>query len=110
MPARSSYHRGVVAEAIANMLAHRDLALRDLPSRVHVFDHSLGVCEFASQCWLFAGGAKGDSLWHARTFESTIGGGADEFCVWIETQPARVAGVTARGETILEPQGGDRFV
>jgi hypothetical protein len=23
------------------MLAHRDLALRDLPSRVHVFDHSL---------------------------------------------------------------------
>ncbi len=41
MPARSSYHRGVVAEAITNMLAHRDLALRDLPSRVHVFDHSL---------------------------------------------------------------------
>ncbi len=41
VPARSSYHRGVVAEAIGNMLAHRDLALRDLPSRVHVFDHSL---------------------------------------------------------------------
>ena len=41
VPARSSYHRGVVAEAVANMLSHRDLALRDLPSRVHVFDHSL---------------------------------------------------------------------
>jgi ATP-dependent DNA helicase RecG len=41
VPARSSYHRGIVAEAITNMLAHRDLALRDLPSRVHVFDHSL---------------------------------------------------------------------
>jgi ATP-dependent DNA helicase RecG len=41
VPARSSYHHGVVAEAITNMLAHRDLALRDLPSRVHVFDHSL---------------------------------------------------------------------
>ena len=41
VPARSSYHRGVVAEALTNMLAHRDLALRDLPSRVHVFDHSL---------------------------------------------------------------------
>jgi len=41
VPARSSYHRGVVAEAIANMLAHRDLALRDLPSRLHVFDHSI---------------------------------------------------------------------
>ena len=39
--ARSSYHRGVVAEAITNMIAHRDLALRDLPSRLHVFDHSL---------------------------------------------------------------------
>ena len=41
VPARSSYHSGVVAEAIANLLAHRDLALRDLPSRVNVFDHSL---------------------------------------------------------------------
>src|SRR5690242_3234900 len=41
VPARSSYHRGVVIEAITNMLAHRDLALRDLPSRLHVFDHSL---------------------------------------------------------------------
>jgi predicted HTH transcriptional regulator len=41
VPARSSYHRGVVAEAITNMLAHRDLALRDLPSRINVFDHSI---------------------------------------------------------------------
>ena len=41
VPARSSYHRGVVTEAITNMLAHRDLALRDLPSRLNVFDHSL---------------------------------------------------------------------
>ncbi len=41
VPARANYHRGVVSEAIANMLAHRDLALRDLPSRVHVYDHSL---------------------------------------------------------------------
>jgi ATP-dependent DNA helicase RecG len=41
VPARANYHRGVVTEAITNMLAHRDLALRDLPSRLHVFDHSL---------------------------------------------------------------------
>jgi len=41
VPARSSYHRGVVGEAIINMLGHRDLALRDLPSRLNVFDHSL---------------------------------------------------------------------
>src|SRR4030095_10083942 len=41
VPARAVYHRGVVLEALANLLAHRDLALRDLPSRVHIFDHSL---------------------------------------------------------------------
>jgi ATP-dependent DNA helicase RecG len=41
VPARANYHRGVVMEALANMLAHRDLALRDQPSRVHIFDHSL---------------------------------------------------------------------
>lgn len=41
VPARANYHRGVVMEAIANMLSHRDLALRDLPSRLHVYDHSL---------------------------------------------------------------------
>ena len=41
VPARANYHRGVVAEAITNLLAHRDLALRDLPSRINVFDHSL---------------------------------------------------------------------
>jgi len=41
VPPRANYHRGVVSEAVANMLAHRDLALRDQPSRLHIFDHSL---------------------------------------------------------------------
>jgi ATP-dependent DNA helicase RecG len=41
IPARANYHRGVVTEAITNLLAHRDLALRDQPSRIHIFDHSL---------------------------------------------------------------------
>jgi ATP-dependent DNA helicase RecG len=41
VPARANYHRGVITEAITNMLAHRDLALRDLPARLNVFDHSL---------------------------------------------------------------------
>ena len=95
MPARSSYHRGVVAEAITNMLAHRDLRFERSAEPAACFDHSLGVCEFASQCWLLAGGAKGDSLWNAGAFESAIGGGADEFCVWIETQSAGIAGVVA---------------
>ncbi|HEY6803397.1 MAG TPA: RNA-binding domain-containing protein [Pyrinomonadaceae bacterium] len=41
VPARANYHRGVVTEALTNMLTHRDLALRDQPSRIHIFDHSL---------------------------------------------------------------------
>ncbi|HEU0251610.1 MAG TPA: hypothetical protein VFR12_01175, partial [Pyrinomonadaceae bacterium] len=41
VPARATYHRGVVGEAIINLLGHRDLALRELPSRLNVFDHSL---------------------------------------------------------------------
>jgi ATP-dependent DNA helicase RecG len=41
VPARSNYQRGVVSEAVANMLTHRDLVLRDQPTRLHIFDHSL---------------------------------------------------------------------
>jgi ATP-dependent DNA helicase RecG len=41
VPPRANYHRGVAGEALANMLAHRDLALRDQPSRVDILDHSL---------------------------------------------------------------------
>ena len=39
--ARANYHRGAVVEAVTNLLVHRDLALRDLPTRLHIFDHSL---------------------------------------------------------------------
>jgi ATP-dependent DNA helicase RecG len=39
--ARANYHRGVITEALTNLLSHRDLALRDQPSRLHIFDHSL---------------------------------------------------------------------
>jgi predicted HTH transcriptional regulator len=41
IPARANYQRGVVLEAITNMLSHRDLGLRDQPSRIHIFDSSL---------------------------------------------------------------------
>jgi hypothetical protein len=30
-----------VNEAVANMLVHRDLVLRDQPTRIHIFDRSL---------------------------------------------------------------------
>jgi ATP-dependent DNA helicase RecG len=41
--ARANYQRSAVEESIANALAHRDLALRDHPTRVHVFDRSIEI-------------------------------------------------------------------
>jgi len=41
VPARSNYHRHAVCEALTNMLVHRDLVVRDQPTRLHIFDHSL---------------------------------------------------------------------
>lgn len=38
---RANYHRVAVLEALANLLTHRDLALRDVPTRIHVFDDSI---------------------------------------------------------------------
>ena len=38
---RANYHRGAVAEALANQLMHRDLALRDVSTRLHIFDRSI---------------------------------------------------------------------
>lgn len=39
--ARANYHRNAVTEAIANMLAHRDLSLRDQSTRIIIFDRSI---------------------------------------------------------------------
>ncbi len=39
--ARANYHRGAVVEAVANLLIHRDLVLREPSTRLHIFDHSL---------------------------------------------------------------------
>lgn len=41
--ARANYQRAAVGEAIANALAHRDLALRDHTTRILVFDHSIEI-------------------------------------------------------------------
>ena len=40
---RANYHHGAVREAIANALLHRDLALREPSTRLHLFEHSLEV-------------------------------------------------------------------
>jgi len=38
---RSVYHRDSVAEAVANMIVHRDLAIRDIPTRIVIYDDSI---------------------------------------------------------------------
>ena len=39
--ARANYHRAALGEAVANMLVHRDLALRDQTTRLQIFDRAL---------------------------------------------------------------------
>jgi len=39
--ARANYHRASVQEALVNLLVHRDLSLRDVSTRINVFDHSI---------------------------------------------------------------------
>ena len=41
--ARSNYHRGVICEAIANTLVHRDLVVRDVTTRLHIFDRAIEI-------------------------------------------------------------------
>jgi ATP-dependent DNA helicase RecG len=41
--ARANYHRAVVSEAIANALMHRDLVVRDVTTRLHIFDRAIEV-------------------------------------------------------------------
>jgi ATP-dependent DNA helicase RecG len=43
VPARANYPRAAVCEAIANALIHRDLALREIGTRIHVFDRAIEV-------------------------------------------------------------------
>ena len=40
---RANYHRAVVSEAIANALMHRDLVVRDVTTRLHIFDRSIEI-------------------------------------------------------------------
>ena len=41
--ARANYHRNVVSEGVANALVHRDLALRELTTRILIFDRSIEI-------------------------------------------------------------------
>lgn len=39
--ARANYQRAVVSEAVGNALIHRDLALREIKTRIHIFDRGI---------------------------------------------------------------------
>lgn len=39
--ARANYPRTAINEAVRNLIVHRDLALRDQLTRIHIFDHSI---------------------------------------------------------------------
>jgi ATP-dependent DNA helicase RecG len=39
--ARANYQRDAVCEALANALMHRDLVLRDVTTRLYIFDHTI---------------------------------------------------------------------
>src|SRR5205085_3668702 len=41
--ARANYHRAVISEAVANALIHRDLVVRDVTTRLHIFDRAVEV-------------------------------------------------------------------
>jgi ATP-dependent DNA helicase RecG len=41
--ARANYHSAVVREAIANALVHRDLVVRDVTTRLHIFDRTIEI-------------------------------------------------------------------
>jgi len=41
VPARANYQRATVCEAVANALTHRDLALREIKTRIHIFDRGI---------------------------------------------------------------------
>ena len=41
--ARANYHRAVICEAIANALIHRDLVVRDVTTRLHIFDRAIEI-------------------------------------------------------------------
>ncbi len=41
--ARANYHRAAFSEAIANALVHRDLVVRDITTRLHIFDRTIEI-------------------------------------------------------------------
>jgi ATP-dependent DNA helicase RecG len=41
VPARASYPRDSIVEAVANLLVHRDLLIREQTTRIQIFDHAI---------------------------------------------------------------------
>jgi hypothetical protein len=102
VPARGNYPEAAVHEAVANMLAHRDLALRDQPIRLHIFDRAFGVQQSASLSGFLPGGPKGHSLWGAAAVESSVECDLQESGIWAKGSAGRVAGPAARHAALRE--------
>ena len=58
VPPRARYHRGAVSEALANGIVHRDFAMRDITTRIHVFDRSLEIVNARRSAGFAPGGLK----------------------------------------------------
>jgi len=56
--ARANYQRAAVCEAVANALIHRDLALREIKTRIHVFDRSIEFVNARRSAGFAAAGAR----------------------------------------------------
>jgi hypothetical protein len=109
IPARADYHRGVVSEAITNLLAHRDLALRDQPSRVHIFDHSLEFVNARRSLGFSPIAQKAIRYGCAAATKSAACGALKESCLWIETHFAWTSATAERSSPLFEPESRNRF-
>ena len=72
VPARANYHRAVVSEGIANALIHRDLALRDISTRIHIFDRAIEVVNARRSAGFAPQGVRATRFGIAGTLNSQI--------------------------------------
>ena len=58
VPGRANYQLAAVCEAVANALIHRDLALREIKTRIHIFDRGIEVVNARRSVGFTSSGAR----------------------------------------------------
>ena len=103
--------RRLLKEAVANMLVHRDLALRDQPTRLNIFDRTIELINPRRTVGFLSRGAEGNPLWIAGETESSNLCDFLESCLWsgfahgwIANVPARIAPVLRKAQRDLRFQ------